>query len=411
MFIWAVAVFICLSVLVLTLAFGFRYDFQNNRLVKTGSLVIKSNTEAQVFINDKLEGHTSFLSGSFSKKQLLPGIYTVRVQREGYFSWQKEIEVAEGLVSDFSRIVLFSQGQIERTLNDQADILFVNRALHKTAYLGKDALSFYEMDSNQLIYKSESLLFDPATLGIIWGLNGKEALAFDTSRTVYFDLNKKTFRDIGSPKPYHLGTAALNNGRIYFLKPSPKQSVGGKNELISFSVDNLKSIVLSKNLASFLAVGNEVYAVTNPPRQLLKMGWNGENRQILAELGSFVKPVIKQIESKNGSYYALIGSHLYSLKNGELILLSNNAEGFAVSPDNSILGWRNRHEFWIEWLKDTEYQPLKKAGEREMVASVSENIRGLSWYKNSNYAFLELEKGLEVIEIDSRDAHNRYTIK
>ncbi|TSC74192.1 MAG: hypothetical protein G01um101444_358, partial [Parcubacteria group bacterium Gr01-1014_44] len=110
-------------------------------------------------------------------------------------------------------------------------------------------------------------------------------------------------------------------------------------------------------------------------------------------------------------YYALIGSHLYSLKNGELILLSNNAEGFAVSPDNSILGWRNRHEFWIEWLKDTEYQPLKKAGEREMVASVSENIRGLSWYKNSNYAFLELEKGLEVIEIDSRDAHNRYTIK
>src|SRR3989338_10734956 len=145
LFIWAVAFFLFISTMVLTFAFGLRYDFKSNRLVKTGSIVLRPNIEAQIFINDELEGRTSFLSSSFSKKQLLPGTYTVRVEKDGYFPWQEEIEVKEGLVSDFSRIVLFGQGQVEQIFTDRPGLLSFNREWQKVAYLEKSAIGFYDM--------------------------------------------------------------------------------------------------------------------------------------------------------------------------------------------------------------------------------------------------------------------------
>ena len=84
LFAWAFVFFILLSAVVLSLAFGFRYDFEHNRLVKTGSIVLKPSTEAQIFIDGKLEGETSFLKGTFSKKRLLPGTYLVSIKKEKF---------------------------------------------------------------------------------------------------------------------------------------------------------------------------------------------------------------------------------------------------------------------------------------------------------------------------------------
>src|SRR3989344_908151 len=149
LFIWAVALFILLSTLVLIFAFGFRYDFKNNVLTKTGSLVLKPNTEAQIFVDDELEGRTSFLNNTFSKKSLLPGKYKVKVQKDKHFSWQKEVEVKEGLVSDFSRIVLFSQSQVEQVAVNGKSPLFIDRVGQRAIYWEKGAISFYEVGGSQ----------------------------------------------------------------------------------------------------------------------------------------------------------------------------------------------------------------------------------------------------------------------
>src|SRR3989344_4386043 len=149
LFIWAVSLFVSISTLVLTFAFGFRYDFKNNVLTKTGSIVLKSNMETQIFIDDEPEGRTSFLNNTFSKKQLLPGKYTVKVQKDKHFSWQKEVEVKEGLVSDFSRIVLFSQSQVEQVAVNGKSPLFIDREGQRAIYWEKDAISFYEVGGSQ----------------------------------------------------------------------------------------------------------------------------------------------------------------------------------------------------------------------------------------------------------------------
>lgn len=421
----AVIFFVFLSALVLMFAFGFRYDFKNNRFSKTGSIVLKPNLEAQIFINEELVGRTSFLNSAFSKKQLLPGKYTVRVEKDQSVFWQKEIGVEEGLVSDFSRIVLFDEGQLEQISASLKNPLSVNRAGQKAAYWEKGALSFYDLtEGGQPLYQyaSSAFLFDSRVLKIIWGTEANEVLAYDQSQAIYFDLTKKISKNIGSPQQYFLESAVLKSGRLYFLRPSSRPTAG--KELVWLDLENQKSKVVARNLKSFLIFKNEILAISVIPSsaQLVRIGLSGENKQVLAGLSLGEDLIIKKAENRNGDYFVLINSRLYSFsptadqllaeKNGEISLIANEVRDFSISPDNTVVGWHTGKEFWVAWIKDAEYQPLKKSGERELVmrAPKAGNIRGFSWYKNSGYVFLELEKSLVVTETDLRGGLNSYTI-
>src|SRR3989344_8136046 len=85
--------FFILSYLIILYAYGYQFDFRNFKWIKTGSLVIETNTEAQIFIDDRPRGKTSFISNTFVEKNLLPGRYDVRIEKEGFFSLIKEVEV------------------------------------------------------------------------------------------------------------------------------------------------------------------------------------------------------------------------------------------------------------------------------------------------------------------------------
>ena len=106
LFLTSVGVFLISSFLIVAYAIGYRLDFLENRLVKTGSLHIKVQTNSVVFINDRNVGETSFIGNSFSKNNLLPREYKIRIEKEGYYSWQKTVSIQGGLLSDFSSVFL-----------------------------------------------------------------------------------------------------------------------------------------------------------------------------------------------------------------------------------------------------------------------------------------------------------------
>lgn len=90
-------------------ALGYKYDFVQKHFLKTGSLELRSNISAEIYINDKLSGETSFLTNSFSKGRLLPRTYRARVEKDGYQSWQKLIKVEAGFLASFPKIVLLPE--------------------------------------------------------------------------------------------------------------------------------------------------------------------------------------------------------------------------------------------------------------------------------------------------------------
>ena len=230
-FYFSVLIFLLMGTLILSFAFGFRYDFQNNRLIKTGSIVIKTNVSAKIYIDEKLEGETSFFSDTFSKKNLLPGKYGLKIQKDGYQTWQKSVVVEEGLISYFGNVFL--------PLNEPKE-----EALTSREVLDK------HLESLKLIPK------DPTV----------------------FNLPKKGVVD------------------------------------------------------------------------------------------------------------------------------------FSVSSDESAVVWATSHEVWVLWNRNTDYQPIRKAGEKELITRLSENIKNVYWHRSGGYVFLRLGAKFIMLETDVRGGVNTHTL-
>lgn len=105
----AILFFVLIGYAAVLFALGYKYDFIQNKLLKTGSLEIKSNVSVEIYINDELAGGSSFLGNSYSRGRLLPRTYRVRLEKENYQSWQKLVKIEAGFLIDFPRVVLISE--------------------------------------------------------------------------------------------------------------------------------------------------------------------------------------------------------------------------------------------------------------------------------------------------------------
>ncbi|MEK7121480.1 MAG: hypothetical protein AAB857_02115 [Patescibacteria group bacterium] len=121
----AVVIFVLLSYVVILYAQGYKYSFSEAKFFRTGSIFVKANEDAKVYVDDKFLNSTSFFGNSYTISGLLPGQYTVRLQKDDYGFWQKKVSVEEGLVSDYSKILLLPKsGEAKESLKIEIKDLF-----------------------------------------------------------------------------------------------------------------------------------------------------------------------------------------------------------------------------------------------------------------------------------------------
>lgn len=99
--------FFIVSPLLLLYASGFRYDFKRGTLLRTGNIFIEATDvkDATVYIDDK--PHTELLNKKLFLKNLTPGDYTIRIEKEGYTTWEKKLRVDGTLTTFLKDVVLF----------------------------------------------------------------------------------------------------------------------------------------------------------------------------------------------------------------------------------------------------------------------------------------------------------------
>lgn len=109
-----------LSYVVILYAQGYKYSFSEAKFFRTGSIFVKTNEDAKVYLDGKFLNSTSFFGNSYAISGLLPGQYTIRIQKDDYSSWQKKVLVEEGLVNDYSRIILLPEsGETKENLKTE----------------------------------------------------------------------------------------------------------------------------------------------------------------------------------------------------------------------------------------------------------------------------------------------------
>ena len=121
----AIAVFLLLSGVVILYAQGYKYSFSENKFLRTGAISLQVNRNAKIFLNDELQGNTSFFNSAYSIDRLLPEDYRLAVQEDDYSTWQKIVPVEEGFVIDFPNVLILpEEGEEEQKLFEEVDLLF-----------------------------------------------------------------------------------------------------------------------------------------------------------------------------------------------------------------------------------------------------------------------------------------------
>ena len=74
---------------------GYRLNLRENSINPTGLLVLKSDPDgAQIFIDNELKSATN------TTMSLPPGMYDIRIEKEGYISWIKTLEIKAEIVTE-----------------------------------------------------------------------------------------------------------------------------------------------------------------------------------------------------------------------------------------------------------------------------------------------------------------------
>ncbi|MEK7606681.1 MAG: PEGA domain-containing protein [Patescibacteria group bacterium] len=230
---------------------GFRYNFKQKRIVKTGAIILSSDPKnAEISLNGRpRQEHTPARI-----LNLTPGDYTVRVASEGFQPWQKTLRVESEQVTLAENITLFRQGSPERIAEGNIPSLLPEPAGENILFVREEG-SFYEIwrhtdGRNSLLWRS-ALQSQPQL--IEWSSKRNEVLLFAGE---YFLL------DMDPPAP-ELKSLTQLTGKTW------KSLAYGKNQTLLFGIsgETLYSInpntgaadVIEQASENFTIAPNEIY--------------------------------------------------------------------------------------------------------------------------------------------------------
>jgi hypothetical protein len=187
-------IFIIVVPIIILYAMGFTFDFQKQIFTSTGGIYLKSlPPKAEIYIDDKPKGTTNKLI-----KHLVPKIYNIKVIRDNYHPWDKELTVQPELVTRASNILLVpSNPKISLVATESQEYLFfVNPNKEELYYISKNNLYrtkdeklLVQSVTNYIIYKDGIIYLDNVS-GKIFELDLTSLKSAQIFEQVFPNMNK-----------------------------------------------------------------------------------------------------------------------------------------------------------------------------------------------------------------------------
>lgn len=400
---------------------GYRVDFREKKIVQTGGLSIKAwPRSTQVYVNGKLKKKTDLLFGQTFIGNLLPGTYFMRVSREGYADWQKEMEIKEKQVTTARNIILFPQDPNLNQFMDQIENAWLSpdgkRMAVEKRNTGTPNIEIIDLASNISLqtFDMEKLIGKAIGLkDLTWSNDGKRFLLKGSSgKSLSWGIGDLNSRN----NPYiNLTFLGKNATDVTFNNAAQEKLwvsfASGKGYNVFEADLNAKTIgksPLLQNITAFSAFGDSL--VWLDPNGYLSQGdLSGTTRNTLnsnpfqinagASYRIFsLNPQKILLQEEKTLFYLNPAS-----KNFEKI--SDSVEELRFSPGERKAAYLSGTELWILYLESQEEQPRKETGERAFLTRLSKKVYQLIWLSSDYLAFIN-GREIKIAEVDDRDGIN-----
>lgn len=136
-------------------ALGYRFDFDNQTVVSTGGFYLKIwPQEANILIDQEIVGQTNVFSNEKLIRSLLPKKYNIAVQKEGYFGWDKNLDVEDKKITKLENITLIKKTISFAKIKDDVVNIFLSPNENLILIINYPDYSFSLLDSQSGIIKN-----------------------------------------------------------------------------------------------------------------------------------------------------------------------------------------------------------------------------------------------------------------
>jgi len=377
------AIFLLAAPAIVLYSQGYRVDLENKKFSQTGGLFLKvMPKQAEVYLDGKLSKKTDFFFGSVLLENLLPQKYKVEVKKEGFYTWEKTLEIKEKQVAEAKNIILFPEDPKFSVLFSEVENFWFSPdqkkiVLKENTQDGLWSLKLYETEKKvktHLIYEAD--------------ISGQSA-----------DLISLEFSP--DAKKISLEAGVREQLRYYEIDLDKTPAVLTRKEAPLLPPENTLALFKSSNEIYYLDSFGYLY----------KTDSSFETKEKINEIPF---PVTLETEYK----IRKIGDLFFLQKEKfvyELNVVSKSFEMFfegindlKLSPGSKKLLYYSDYEIWLIFLEDD--LPIHQTGDKIFLVRLSEKIKDCSWL-GSNYLVFTAGNKIKISETDNRDGINIVDIK
>jgi hypothetical protein len=384
-------IFLSVAPAVVLYSQGYRIDFDNKKISRTGGLFLKIEPkQIEIYLDGKLVKKTNFFFGSVLIENLLPKKYKIEIKKPGFALWEKTLEIKEKEVTEAKNIVLFPENPDFSILAEKIKQFWTSPDQSKIILLEEDKSSSPLSSSKQDSVKEEKK--------VGWALK-----LYDLNKNVKSQLIKE--EDV-SPKGADLLSLSFSEDSKEALL---EIGIGEKIKYFTLNLNKVPPALLeegspataTENVFASRKVNNDVY-------YLDKFGYLFRDAEKLNDTPFPIKQETEYALEIFQNFIFLREDKILYQFSSDLKSFEKFFEGVSIledSPDLKKLVYASDYEIWILFLKDTLEQPQRKAGEKLFIARLSEKIGNCYWL-NNNYLVFNSGNKIKISETDDRNKTN-----
>ena len=370
-------------------ALGYRYDFNTKVIEKNGAFYIKSYPRAaEIYIDNEKMGRKT----PTQITNIKPGTRNIKVQKDGYVPWSKELNIYPGETTFVEDVVLFLEQRDKINLGPGSTQFLINKNQDKYVYLDVDKnliVTDVEQIKNYNIHK-----FDKDYILLDWSADNQKLLLRDTNEYFIFDINQKNINKLNLELVDKIIWDNQQGDLLWYLKDK---------EIFKYDANQVfEPQVQMLDLAKYV---NDF----DLKDDYLMIQYSTDDNNIVEQFRKNDYKSIKKIDNLNlgkletlkaDDHYLVfvLGSEVY-IKNTYRDLIDIPTTMTRIHDQRLLMS--NGHEITLYNYEDDQ---------QELIDRSSNIVSDLLWHPNGSYFVTETENKTRITEIDGRDHRNSIPI-
>jgi hypothetical protein len=430
LFFWIVALLFLITAPVAVLySKGYRFDQYKKIFIHSGSITVKSTPPSvSIYLNGDLQpsGTLDIINNSITINGLRPGNYNLKVAKDGYKIWEKNVEVHSGVSTEFWNVFLIPQNFAPKELAaDKPKRFFVSPFGENIAYVKKNGtdIEIYSLkvkdNESEIIFSQNNADFpDDPFENVEW--NSKEKLFIAPllieNRKDFFILDSEKKQEsisllqmTGFSQIKNVRWSSNGKNEIYF---AAKPEINSQNNLYKINPETKSiNLILEEINGAYDLSGNSIYFLQgNNIIYITDLEGKNEKQLTFSPAGALEDDKKIRLIAYDEDRQAVIfeNGELYINNRGEksddtLKKISDSVKSVQFSDDGKKLLFWNDNEINVLYLRKWDVQPRREENEIQQIARLSSPLKNVFWYRDYEHIFFSTQDSVKIIELDSRD--------